>query len=243
MLVLVWLCAWGTGGVAAATPAGVLRVCTTGDYPPFSLRGPDGRYRGVDIALAGELAAALHVTPRWVPTTWRTLTTDFPARCDIAVGGISDTPARRRVADFSVPLVVDGKVPIVRRGDADKYATLAGIDRPQVRVIVNPGGGNEAFARAHFPHAHLIVWPDNLTVCDRLADGTADVFVTDSVEGRYRQRGYPGLVVLHPDRPFDTEAKAFMLPAGRPLFAAFVDGWLRGEIRGGRVAVLMNSWL
>ena len=40
---------------------GVLRVGTTGDYKPFSYRVADGRFIGLDIALAADLAKTLGV--------------------------------------------------------------------------------------------------------------------------------------------------------------------------------------
>ncbi|MFI6365036.1 transporter substrate-binding domain-containing protein [Nocardia sp. NPDC050630] len=247
---LSWLLA--TGPVATAQEAshlitvqqsGVLRVCTTGDYPPYTLRDDDGTYRGVDITLATDLAATLRVVPQWIPTTWSTLTDDFLARCDIAVGGISDTPVRRIVADFSIPTSIDGKTPVVRRSDAADYATVDQINRPEVRVIVNRGGTNEAFARTNFPAAQLTIWPDNLTIYDQLEQHNADVFVTDSVEGRYRQRTHPTLQVLHPDTPFDSAPKAYLLPKGDTLFNTVVNTWLESEIRTGRSDQLLTDWI
>ncbi len=241
------------GPAAAAEPelsrlltvvqSGVLRVCTTGDYPPYTLRDAEGAYTGVDITLATDLAATLHAVPQWIPTTWSTLAEDFVARCDLAVGGISDTADRRRVADFSVPIATDGKTPVTRRGDGDAYSTIADINRPGVRVIVNPGGTNEKFARANFPDAQLIVWPDNLTIYDQLEQGTADVFVTDSVEGRYRNRTHPALQVLHPDHPFDSATKVYLLPRGDLAFNTVVNAWLDVQISTGRSAQLLDSWL
>ncbi|WP_330254290.1 transporter substrate-binding domain-containing protein [Nocardia sp. NBC_00565] len=222
--------------------SGVLRVCTTGDYPPYTLREDDA-YRGVDITLASDLAATLHVVPQWIPTTWSTLTDDFLAQCDIAVGGISDTTARRQVADFSIPTSIDGKTPVTRRADADTYATIDQINRPEVRVIVNRGGTNEAFARTNFPEAQLTIWPDNLTIYDQLEQHRADVFVTDSVEGRYRQRTHPTLQVLHPDTPFDSAAKAYLLPKGDVLFNTVVNTWLESAIRSGRADQLLADWI
>ena len=50
--------------------AGVLRVGTTGDYTPFSLKRPDGSYEGADIEMAHDLAERLGVRATFVPTIW-----------------------------------------------------------------------------------------------------------------------------------------------------------------------------
>ncbi len=127
---------------------GVLRVGTTGDYKPFSFLEPDGSYRGADIEMAKRIAARLGVRLEFVPTVWARMMDDFKAdRFDIAVGGVTVLPARAAVGDFSTVTVVDGKRPIARCADAASFTDLASIDKPGVRVIVNPGAANEQFAR------------------------------------------------------------------------------------------------
>ena len=56
------------------------------------------------------------------------------------MGGVSVTLERAKKGFFSAPYLREGKTPIARCADKDKYQTLAEIDRPGVRVIANPGG-------------------------------------------------------------------------------------------------------
>src|SRR4051812_549193 len=102
--------------------AGVLRVGTTGDYTPFSLKRPDGSYEGADIEMAHDLAARLGVRLELVPTIWVELLDDFLAeRFDIAMGGVTVTAARAERVFFSVPTFVDGKRPLARREYRDRF--------------------------------------------------------------------------------------------------------------------------
>ena len=48
--------------------------------------------------------------------------------------------------------------------------------------MVNPGGTNERFARAHVTRAELVVLPDNRGIFAELAAGRGDVMFTDSEE-------------------------------------------------------------
>lgn len=232
---------------APAIPAGAdeinaLRVCTPGDYPPYSVA--EGGYRGVDIELARGFADLLRRPTHFVPVTWATLKTDFAERhCDIAVGGISDSPARRAFADFSITYGTDGKTPVTRRGNDTDYSTIEQINRPEVRVIANRGGTNEEFARKNFPDAQLTLWPENLTIFDEVEQGRADVFVTDAVEGRYRVRQHPGLQVLHPDKPFDSFGKVFLIRKNDPVLATALNGWLASQLATGAVDRLFDRWI
>ena len=219
--------------LAAVQASGVLLVGTTGDYKPFAFREPDGSYRGADIAMARQLAANLGLRVEFVPTSWANLANDFRAgRFDIAVGGVTILPARQQFADFSTATMVDGKRPIARCADKDRFTSVAAIDQPGVRVVVNPGASNEAFARSHFPHAKLTVYPDNVTVFDEIAAGRQDVMVTDGIEVDHQALMHPELCAADVAAPFTRLEKAYMLPQD-PAFVAAVDGWWAGEVASG----------
>ena len=222
---------------------GVLRVGTTGDYKPFSYRVGNGEFIGLDIALAADLAKSLGVTLQLVPTTWGALMSDLgDDRFDLAMGGVSVSLERQKKAWFSLPYLRDGKTPIARCEDARKYQTLADIDRPDVRLIVNPGGTNERFARAQAPHATLTVFPDNVAIFDRIAAGEADVMITDAIEARLQQRLHPKLCAIHPEAPFDFSEKAVLLPRD-PALKAYVDQWLHQALESGSFARANEQWL
>ncbi|WP_018260774.1 transporter substrate-binding domain-containing protein [Methylobacterium sp. WSM2598] len=220
--------------LAAIREAGVLRVGLTGDYAPYSLRRAEGDVKGADVTMARDLARSLGVSLEIVPTTWKGLKDDLLAdRFDIAMGGVSVTSDRAAVADFSVPVMTDGKRPIVRCADAGTYTRVAAIDRAEVRVVVNPGGTNERFAAAHFPHAAVRLHPDNRTIFEEVAEGRADLMVTDGAEVDYQARRHRG--VLCPATvadSFDHADKGYWMSRD-PALKAAVDGWLKAALASG----------
>ncbi|MQA39440.1 gamma subclass chorismate mutase AroQ [Rugamonas sp. FT29W] len=224
------------------TARGVLRVGTTGDYKPFSSRAGND-FVGLDIELADGLARALGVKVQIVPTSWPALMKDFGEnKFDIALGGVSITPERQKQGLFSVGYLRDGKTPITRCENSARFQTLAQIDQPSVRLIVNPGGTNERFARSQAPNAQLTVYPDNVTIFDRIVAGAADLMMTDAIEARLQQRLRPRLCAVHPDAPFDFAEKAILLPRD-PALKAFVDQWLRQLIASGAMQRSVDRWL
>nr|WP_286168759.1 gamma subclass chorismate mutase AroQ [Duganella sp. HH105] len=224
------------------TARGVLRVGTTGDYKPFSSRAGND-FVGLDIDLAADLARTLGVPVQIVPTSWPTLMKDFgDDKFDIALGGVSITPERQKQGLFSVGYLRDGKTPITRCENSARFQTLAQIDQPGVRLIVNPGGTNERFARSRAPQAQLTVHPDNVTIFDQIVAGAADLMITDAIETRLQQRLRPQLCAVHPDTPFDLAEKAILLPRD-VAFKAVVDKWLQQLVASGALQRGVDRWL
>jgi cyclohexadienyl dehydratase len=220
--------------LAAIKSDGTLRVGLTGDYAPYSLRGGDGAINGADVTMAQSLAKSLGVKLAIVPTAWKTMKADLVAdKFDVAMGGVSVTADRAAVGDYSIPVMHDGKRPIVRCGDKEKYNSLAAIDKPEVKVVVNPGGTNERFAKAHFTHAHVDVHPDNRTIFEEVAKGHDDLMVTDGAEVDYQSRRHAGVLCPAAVKDsFDHFDKAYWMTKDAALKSA-VDAWLQKSLAAG----------
>lgn len=233
-----------TSRLDAVLSAGTLRVGTTGDYKPFTYLNPQTqKFEGMDIDLAEAMGKALGVKVEFVKTTWGNLLPDLLAdKYDIAVGGVSVTLDRQKKALFSDALMRDGKTPITRCENKDRFQTVADIDKPGVRLIVNPGGTNEKFARAHIHAAQIEVHPDNVTIFDQIVAGKADLMITDAVETRLQQKLHPELCAVHPDKPFDFSEKAFLLPRDIVL-KLWIDQWLHRAVATGEYQAVFDRWL
>ena len=231
--------------IDAIAERGTLRVGLTGDYKPFSIvdsAAPPGM-TGLDVDMARSLADSLGVKLKIVPTTWKTMMADLLAeKFDIAMGGITVTLPRARTVLFSTPVMQSGKTAITLCAEAGKYQTLAEIDRPGVRVVVNPGGTNESFDRANLHQARIMVVPTNPETFQALLDRKANVMITDGVETRLQHKEHPELCAIHPDQPFNRSELAYMLPRD-VLWQQYVDTWLRIETLNGEQAALLAKWL
>jgi cyclohexadienyl dehydratase len=227
----------------AVQKAGKLRVCTPGDYRPFSLLRADGAYEGIDIDLAQSAAKALGVPAEIVKTTWGTLMKDFQEKCDVAVGGISVTLDRQKSAFFTAPYMINGKAPITKCENVSKFQTVADIDKPGVTVIENPGGSNERFARASFTQAKIVIFNDNTTIFDEILKGNADLMISESVETITQQKLHPGLCAVNPEKPLQYGEMAWLLPRGDTVFKAWIDQWMHLAKATGEYDRVVVRWL
>lgn len=234
VLAVIALC--GSGAAAADNTStldkvldrGHVRICTTGDYKPFTYKGEDSEeYEGLDIRMGQDLAAALDVDAKFVATTWSDLIDDMEAgKCDISMGGISIKLERQARAYFSDPYLVTGKAPITRCENTDQYETIDQINDPSVTITANPGGTNEEFAREQLGDAELVMHDDNRTIFDKIIDGSADVMVTDAVETVLQANKNPELCAVNPDEPFTYSPMGYLLPRGDEVWRQWVNQWL-----------------
>ena len=219
----------------------MLRIATTGDYAPFSLER-ESRLRGADIALAQSLAAELGLEAVFVPTSWPTLMQDLAAdRFDVALSGISITPERAALAFFSLPYHAGGKSMVARCAERARFDTARELDDPAVRVIVNPGGTNEAWVRTNLERAQIQVHPDNRTIFQEIVAGRADAMVTDDVEVELQARRNPQLCRTLPGT-LNRADKAVLMPRDAAL-KAVVDAWLERQLEAGVPATLLREAL
>ena len=165
---------------------GKLLVGASGDYCPLCMRESDGSYWGLDVELAQDLADDLGVELVFVPTTWPTILDDAVAGSyDLALCGVSITDARLEKALMSDPYLKNGKTALMRAEDVDKYKTLDDINQPGVRVMENPGGTNEKLAKEWLPNADITIHEANAEIPELIAEGEADVMITETCEAGY----------------------------------------------------------
>ena len=224
---------------------GTLLAGTTGDYRPLSFREDDGTYWGFGIEVAGEIAKRLGVGLQFVPTSWPTLSADVqaePQTFDLAIGGITITDARRETMLMSDGYLANGKTILCRAEDVDHYKSLADIDKPEVRVMVNPGGLNEKFANANLTHATIIVHQKNEEIPKLIAEGKADVMITEITEAPYYVQTDPRLAAPLLNEPFTHGEIGVLMRKGQEDLLQLVNDVIRQMKSDGSLRLLHEKY-
>ncbi|ERI09041.1 transporter substrate-binding domain-containing protein [Aneurinibacillus aneurinilyticus] len=224
---------------------GYILIGTPGDYKPFTYLNPTtGQYEGYDIDAMKEFAKSLGVEARFVQTSWSTLMDDLLAnKFDIAVGGVTRNTDRQKQAYLSQGYIQFGKAPLIRAEDKDKYKTIEDINKPGVRIGVNPGGTNEKFVREHLKNANVTVVQNNLDIPGLVANGTYDVMITDTLEALIYAKADSRLYAALTDSPFTKSEKGYMIPRGDFIFASYLNLWMDEMKLQGKFDELYNKWI
>ncbi|HBR4642862.1 TPA: transporter substrate-binding domain-containing protein [Klebsiella pneumoniae] len=177
----------------------------------------------------------------FVYTSWPALAADLQAdKFDIAMGGVTETPARAQAFALSHPVVANGKIALANCQAAPRLGSLEKIDRPDVKVVVNPGGTNQSFVDEHIKQAQIIRVQNNVDNLQALRQKTADMMVTDLIEGDYYQSKEPGVFCVANETPFAGTAsnKVYMMSKDNPALLEKVNQWLDSQDK----EVLKRKW-
>ncbi len=136
---------WSIAAVAAlavlAGPAAVpalakdyshIVIATEGAYPPYNMHAPDGKLIGFEIDLGNNLCARMHITCTWIAQDWDSMIPALNAgKFDAIMDGMSVTPQRLKVIDFSIPytqspttFLVLKSSPLAKMPDTGKRVSL-----------------------------------------------------------------------------------------------------------------------
>lgn len=196
---------------------GTLLVGTTGDYRPLSYLDPQTHtYWGFDTELAEIIANDLGVEVKYIPTSWPTLTEDMlnDTLFDLAICGITITDTRRETMLMSEGYLNNGKTILCRKSDAGRFTSLDAINQPDVRIMVNPGGTNQKFANENLTKAQISVHPKNEEIPSLIAQGKADIMITEIVEAPYYVQNDNRLAAPLLDKPFNNNKIGVLMRKG-----------------------------
>lgn len=219
---------WWSGVQAADMSSAPLRVGTSGDYAPFSVRGEDGALTGFDVEVANAYAAdrgrpVEFLLFRWPELQARLLAGDF----DVAMSGITVRGDRLALAPMTATVARTDAVLLTRAGAASTTH-----DWSSLMVAVNRGGHLEQVARSKLPHARIVPVDDNLRLPALLQLGEVDAIVTDTLEAAPYQRtgdGSEGPPPFEVAQVLSHDRKAYWVTPRSAALADDLDVWLAGR--------------
>jgi len=207
--------------------SGVLKVGTTGDWNPMSVRDPaTNSYKGFDIDIMTELAKDLGVEVEFVPTDWKTLVNGVVAGQYHITGSASISPARMKAAGFSESYISVEIMPFTGKEMAGKFASHDDINKPEVKVATTLGTSFEAMVREWYPNADIKVVEAPARGYQEVLAGRADVFITSNIEGSVLTEKH-GVAMVEGAESRAPTPIAMLLPQDDQVWINYVNNWVK----------------
>jgi polar amino acid transport system substrate-binding protein len=221
---------------------GALRVGVS-TFVPWAMNAKSGELIGFEIDVAKQLAEDLGVKAEFVPASYPNLLDDLLAdRFDIIVSGMSITPARALVANFSIPVGESYVRLVASREKAAGIRTADGFDRPAVTIGVRAGAIGEQVARSAFPKATIQPFEDVDVALEALLTGKVTAFVAKSPAPEFLLVKAGNKLFLPLADPLAKSSEAFVVRKGDPDLLSFLDTWIRYQQDTGWLAEKRKYW-
>ncbi len=222
---------------------GVLKVGTTGDWNPMTMKDPaTNGYTGYDIDVMTELAKDLGVEVEFVATDWKTLVNGVIAGRYHITGSASIAPKRAKVAGYSTSYFSLATVPLTLKKNEGRFSDWGDLDKSDVIVAATLGTTQEQQVKQFFPNAeHKIVEAPARDFQEVLA-GRADAHITSNVEAFKLVAKYPELMVVPVAAPKARTPIAMLMPQGDQVWINYVNTWIQLKQERGFFDALGKKW-
>jgi cyclohexadienyl dehydratase len=223
--------------------SGVIKVGTTGDFNPMTIRDvASGEYKGFEIDAANRLAKDLGVKVEFVATDWKTMVAGVLSdKYDIVMSGTSIDVGRAKVVGYTMPYVYVGTVPMTLKTNAGRFKTWDDANKPGVKVSVILGTIFEQQAREAFPNATIVTVEAPATGYQEVLAGRADVTISSNVDAASIAQRFEAM------QQFGGEVRnrrplGYITAQDDFVFINFLNAWLAINEANGFFKDLSSRW-
>lgn len=222
---------------------GVLKVGTTGDWNPMTMRDvATNKYEGYDIDVMTALAGDLGVEVEFVPTDWKTLVSGVTSGQYHITGSASVSPSRAKAAGYSNSYFSLVTVPLTLAKNADRFSDWDDLNKPDVSVAATLGTTQESQVKQYFPDAeHRIVEAPARDFQEVLA-GRADANITSNVEANKLVAQYDQLMIVPVPEGRSPTPIAMLMPQADQVWINYVNTWITLKQEQGFFDELGKKW-
>ena len=223
--------------------SGKLRVGTTGDWNPMSMKdASNNTYVGFDIDVVTQLAQDMGVELELVPTDWKSIVAGITSdKYDISTSATL-SPKRALVSGYSNSYFKLATVPLTLKKNLGKYQSWDDINKSNVTVAVTLGTTQEMQAKSYFPNAKIKSIEAPARDFQEVLAGRADAHITSNVEAATLVETYPELAIVPVQEPKSPTPLAWLIDQDDQAWINYVNHWIELKKAQGFFDSLMAKW-
>lgn len=238
---------WKKSTLNEIVQRGELRVGMEPGYMPFEMKDKKGRIIGYDVDIAKNMAKAMGVKLKLVPTSWDGIIAGLLTnKYDIIMSGMTITQQRNLKVNFANPYVVVGQTVLMRKDLAKTIKSAKDLDDAKYTVVTKLGVSGEIATKKFFKKAKIITFETESDAVSEVLNGKADAMVYDQPFNVVFMAGKGKDDLIHLDTPLTYEPLGWAVRKGDPDFINWLNNYLR-QIQGDKVVNFYektnNKWL
>jgi len=222
---------------------GELRIGTSGNQPPFSMKAKNGELMGYEIDMAKMLTDAMKLKLIFVEKSFSEL---IPAmekgEIDVIMSGLTITPERNIKFTFVGPYMVSGKSILVKESRMSELDEMGEINRSEVKVAALEGSTSQSFVETVIPKVQLLLTKDYDSAVKMVLDNKADLMVADYPVCVLSILRHPEVDLATLEDPLTLEPIGLALPANAFQLHNLIENFLTALEISGVLEDLETKW-
>ena len=234
---------WKKSTLNEIVQRGELRVGMEPGYMPFEMKDKKGRIIGFDVDIAKNMAKAMGVKLKLVPTAWDGIIAGLLTnKYDIIMSGMTVTQQRNLKVNFADPYVVVGQTILLRKELAGTIKSAKDLDKAGYSVVTKLGVTGEVATRKFFKKAKILTFETESDAATEVLNGRADAMVYDQPYNVLFMAGKGKGNLVHLDTPLTYEPLGWAIQKGDPDFLNWLNNFLNQMKADGNYDKMYNKW-
>jgi polar amino acid transport system substrate-binding protein len=223
--------------------AKVLKVGTGAGFYPFEMLDKSGKTVGFDMDIAEAIAKALGVELQVVD--FKDFDAIIPAlsagQIDMIIAGLTITPERALVVNFSQPYFSSGQAILVNNKHKDTVKSVYDLDKPGITIVTEQGTTGDIAAQKIFKQATLRPMKGGNEATLDVCNGSSDAFVYDQPLIAIQAMQYKDCVYSLLE-PFTAEKFGIPVRAGQADLLQWLNTFLDSYLNSDAYKASYTKW-
>jgi polar amino acid transport system substrate-binding protein len=212
-------------------------------FVPWVMHDNKDKLIGYEVDVARKLAADMGVRVEFVETSWGSIITGLLAdEYDLIISGLSLTPKRALLINFSEPYSHSSSVLIASRKLAGKMKNKEQYNSKDITMGVVRGSIGEKLLGQDFPMATLKVFDSESQTIAALLSGKIYAMMTSTPKTGYLLNRHTEEVFQPFSQPFSVHAEGFGVLKGDADFLNFLNTWILYNTQNGWLSKRHHYW-
>ena len=217
--------------------AGKLIMSTSADFPPYEMVADDGSFEGIDVEIAGAVAAKLGLELVVDDMDFdAALLAVQQGKSDIVMAGVTVNEDRKMVMNFSDTYSKGVQVVIVKEGSDVTLDNLG-----DQMIGTQRGTTGYIYTSGDYGEDHVTAYDNGTSAVQALMNGQVDCVVIDSAPATAFVEANPGLTIL--DTEYTSEDYAIGMSKDNTALLDAVNAALAELTADGTIPAIVEKYI
>lgn len=213
------------------------------EFVPWTMKSSSGDLIGFEIDMANKIAKDMGVKAEFKLYPWEEIIPALQSgEIDILTGGMSITPARAMLVNFSRPVAKSGVGIATNISMTKDIERLEQLNNAQIRIAVVKGTLAHSISQRFFDKADLKVFTSGEIAGAAVVAGDAHVYLGSLTQTKFLAMNNPDEIDLPVNEPLIASREAMAVSKGEQELLNFLNAWVTSRQADLWISTTRDYW-